>query len=126
MFLAKVHKGVRSLDAKTSFETSWLVINPGVYDTAVVACLMAGKGRLFLDDCQGDTRKTSDERKPRCQADDPTPDDCYFIWRFSHGLRSGDCSLVQYDNGLEFPGGCSPAALITALVRRSFASPIDA
>jgi hypothetical protein len=79
MFLAKVHKGVRALDAKTSLEASWFVVNPGMYDTAVVACLMAGERRLFLNDCQGDTGKTSGELKPGCQADDPTPDDCNLI-----------------------------------------------
>src|ERR1700730_16653180 len=76
VFLTKALKRFPSLNAKFSLQASWLVIDPGVDNSTVVARLMARNYRFFLNDCERNSGKTVSKLKACCQADDTSTDNC--------------------------------------------------
>src|SRR3984893_16178244 len=58
VFLTKELKRFTALNAEFSLQASWLVIDPGVDDSAVVARLMARHYGFFLNDCERNSWKT--------------------------------------------------------------------
>ena len=78
VFLAKLNKFPSPFDTEPSLETSGFVINPGVDNPAIVACLVSGYRRFLLQNGYRNPRKTPSQFKARCQADNAGANNCDF------------------------------------------------
>ena len=78
MLLTELHHPGGAGDAVLRFQRSWLVVDAGVDNPAVVPRLMARNCRLFLENGEPDTAVGADRLKRRRQPHDPTADDDKF------------------------------------------------